>query len=218
MCSMKRLFVLVVSSAFCLSCSLLTAITQPAVTTSTTSTTSSVVTSALLAPSAASLTLAEDPGTGLYGYLNEFGLWAIAPQYRYARNFDRDMGLAIVEFGDRSYGAINTLAQVVINPNFTSMYDVESAIASMERGRYCGIDLWVAEDKATGLYGYLNYYGQWAIAPQYLYARSMSSEGFAIVEVSKGQWGAIDRGGNMVIAPNFTSSYDVESALNRLTR
>jgi hypothetical protein len=176
------------------------------------------VNTAVLAPSAASLTRAEDPGTGLYGYLNELGMWAIAPQYRYARNFDEDMGLAIVEFGDRSFGAINTLAQVVIAPNFASSYDVESAISSMERGRYCGIDLWVAEDKATGLYGFLNYYGQWAIAPQYLYARSMDSDGFAIVEVSKGQWGAIDRAGNMVIAPNFNSSYDVESALRRLTR
>ncbi|MBR5864838.1 MAG: WG repeat-containing protein, partial [Alistipes sp.] len=103
-------------------------------------------------------------------------------------------------------------------PNFASSYDVESAISSMEKGRYCGIDLWVAEDKATGLYGFLNYYGQWQIAPQYIYARSMNSDGFAIVEVSKGQWGAIDRAGNMVIAPNFNSSYDVESALRKLTR
>jgi hypothetical protein len=46
----------------------------------------------------------------------------------------------------------------------------------------------------------------------------MDSDGFAIVEVSKGQWGAIDRAGNMVIAPNFNSSYDVESALRKLTR
>lgn len=218
MCGMKRIIILVASATLCVSCSLLASLTTPAVTTSTTPSASSVVNTALLAPSAASLTLAEDPGTGLYGYLNEFGLWAIAPQYRYARNFDEDMGLAIVEFGDRSYGAINTLAQVVIAPNFASSYDVESAISSMEKGRYCGIDLWVAEDKATGLYGFLNYYGQWAIAPQYLYARSMDSDGFAIVEVSKGQWGAIDRAGNMVIAPNFNSSYDVESALRKLTR
>ena len=206
---MKRIFILVVSTTLCVSCSLLASLTTPAVTTSTTPSASSVVNTALLA---------QDPGTGLYGYLNEFGLWAIAPQYRYARNFDEDMGLAIVEFGDRSYGAINTLAQVVIAPNCASSYDVESAISSMEKGRYCGIDLWVAEDKATGLYGFLNYYGQWAIAPQYLYARSMDSDGFAIVEVSKGQWGAIDRAGNMVIAPNFNSSYDVESALRKLTR
>ena len=215
---MKRIFILVASATLCVSCSLLASLTTPAVTTSTTPSASSVVNTVLLAPSAASLTLAEDPGTGLYGYLNEFGLWAIAPQYRYARNFDEDMGLAIVEFGDRSFGAINTLAQVVIAPNFASSYDVESAISSMEKGRYCGIDLWVAEDKATGLYGFLNYYGQWQIAPQYIYARSMNSDGFAIVEVSKGQWGAIDRAGNMVIAPNFNSSYDVESALRKLTR
>ena len=218
MSSMKRIIIIVASAALCVSCSLFTALTQPAVTTTTTPTASSIVNTAILAPSAVSLTRAEDPGTGLYGYLNELGMWAIAPQYRYARDFDTDMGLAIVQFGDRSFGAINTLAQVVIAPNFASSYDVESAISSMERGRYCGIDLWVAEDRATGLYGFLNYYGQWHIAPQYIYARSMDSDGFAIVEVSKGQWGAIDRAGNLVIAPNFNSSYDVESALRRLTR
>ena len=172
----------------------------------------------MMAPNPNSLTATEDPGTGLYGFLNNFGTWAIAPQYAYARNFNTTLGYAIVELQNGRWGAINTLGQTTISFNFRSSYDVEAAMNSIIKGRYRGIDLWVLEDPATGLYGYLDYTGNWFIQPQFYYARDMSSDGYAIVEVSDGQWGAINRSGQIVIQPNFRSSYDAERALNELTR
>ena len=44
------------------------------------------------------LTLSKDRGTGLYGYLNDLGMWAIPPQYKSASSFNSD-GLACVQVG-----------------------------------------------------------------------------------------------------------------------
>lgn len=177
------------------------------------------VTAALssIAPNPRNLTAQEDPGTGLYGYLNEYGVWVIAPTFRYATDFHTDLGLATVQISNQRWGAIDVYGQTVIQFNFDSRYDVDSAMRSILKGRYIGIDLWDMEDPATELCGYLDYYGNWFIMPQYRYAGEMSSDGFAIVQMADtGLWGAIDRRNNIVVQPNFKSRYDAESALRKL--
>lgn len=161
------------------------------------------------------LTVKEDPATGLYGYLNDFGLWAITPQFKYAQNFQE--GLAVVQIGSR-YGAIDVAGKIVIKPMFQSSMDVNSARASIIKGRLAGIELWETEDPATELYGYLNHLGEWAIAPIYPAAKAFNNDGYAVVKSPDGGWGAINRAAEWVIAPNFSSSMDANSALNRLTR
>lgn len=160
--------------------------------------------------------MTEDPGTGLYGYLNEYGVWAIQPQFRNAYSFNKDLGVAVVQVHNHSWGAINAIGQTVIGYNFTNSSDVFSAINSISKGRYRGIDLWVTEERATGLYGYLDYYGNWYIAPQFVDAYSMNDDGLAVVKIESGRWGIIDRSGNFVVQPNFTSSSDAYKALNSL--
>ncbi|MBR5103310.1 MAG: WG repeat-containing protein [Bacteroidales bacterium] len=170
-----------------------------------------------IAPNPRNLTAQEDPGTGLYGYLNEYGVWVIAPTYRNASNFNTDIGLAIVQISNQRWGAIDVYAQTVIQFSFDSRFDVESAIRSILKGRYVGIDLWEMYDTNTELWGYLDYYGNWYIQPQYRHATSMSSDGFAIVQMADtGLWGAIDRRNNIIVQPNFKSRFDAESALKTL--
>lgn len=214
---MKKLTISIVFSAtvaLCTSCSLLASVTN----TSFSNTEPSPLTQ-LVAPNPKSLTLTQDPGTGLYGYLDSFGLWAIQPQYRNAYSFNSDMGIAVVEISRGHYGGINTLGQIVIQPNFTSSYDVESAINSMAKGRFCGVDLWAEKDSVTDLYGYLNYRGEWQIAPQYEYATSFNMDaGIAVVEISRGYFGGINPQGEIVIQPRFNSSYDVDGAINSILK
>ena len=167
-------------------------------------------------PSPDNLTVTEDPGTGLYGYLNNFGTWAIAPTYRYAGDFDSDLGLAVVSVASGRYGAIDVMANTVIAFNFESSYEVREAISAIKKGRYLGIELWPMEDRATELYGYLDHYGNWYITPQSLYTTDFNDEEYAVVQFGEKQWGAIDRSNNVVIQPNFTGRYDAQSALNRL--
>lgn len=219
---MKRsIIILLCTAVAATSCTLLTQLTAPTNyngSHSGTGVTESVVTTNLFAPMAGKLTATEDRGTGLYGYLNEFGMWAIQPQFRNAYSFNSDIGIAVVQLQNYRWGAINALGQIVINFNFRNSSDVYSAVNSIQKGRYCGIDLWVVEDPVTELYGYLDYYGNWYIAPQFPDAYGMSSDGFAVVRVASGQWGAIDRNGNFIIQPNFNSSSDAYSALNSLLR
>ena len=44
----------------------------------------------------------------------------------------------------------------------------------------------------------------------------LNDEGFAVVEVGRNRWGAIDRNNRIVIQPNFKASYEAENALRRL--
>lgn len=211
---MKRtVFLLVGVAIISTSCGLFPALTQQSYIVSNEST---IAPALGLAHSPKHLRATEDPGTGLYGYLNSFGAWVISPTFRTARDFNSEVGLAIVQLQNGYWGAINTLGQTAIQFNFTSWLGVDSAIRSISKGRYCGIDLWETCDPATGLWGYLNYYGQWALPPQYKTAKAMSERGFAVVQFQDGRWGAIDRRGQIVIQPNFSSWLDADSALRNL--
>ncbi len=162
------------------------------------------------------LRVMEDRGTGLYGYLGNYGRWVIPPKFRYAKSFNHEAGLAVVRLSNGYWGAINARGQTVIQFNFTSSHDVESAIRSILKGRYRGIDLWNVYDSSRELWGYLDYFGNWYLAPQFRDARDMSDRGFAIVRFRHGGWGAIDRRGQIVIEPNFNYSSDVDSELRRM--
>lgn len=169
-------------------------------------------------PSPRNMKATEDPGTGLCGYLNNFGAWVIPPMYEYAGDFDTDTGLAVIKLQGGRCGAIDLYGNTVIEFNFESTYQVRSAISSISKGRYTGIELWPMQDRGTELYGYLDHYGRWYIQPQYLYTTDFTNEGFAVVQFGEKQWGAIDRNNNVVIQPNFTSRYSAGSALDDLIR
>lgn len=161
------------------------------------------------------LTPTEDRATGLYGYLSDIGLWALAPQYISAQKFHNGMARVQVRSG---YGAINPLGQWVIQPVFRWSTDCDNAMRSIIKGRMAGIELWYAEDPQTELYGFLNHFGAWHIEPQYEDVSSFDSDGFAAAKPVGGRWGIINRQNQWVIQPNFSSRYDAESALRRLTR
>lgn len=158
---------------------------------------------------------AEDRATGLYGYLNNLGLWVIAPQFKGASSFSN--GIARVYDG-RYYGAINPLGQWVIQPVFKSTVDCSEAITSIKKGRMAGIELWYAEDPATELYGFLNHFGAWHITPQYENVSHFNDDGHAFAKPVGGNWGVINRQNQWVIQPNFNSKMDAERALKQLMR
>lgn len=161
------------------------------------------------------LTPTEDRATGLYGYLNDLGIWVIAPQFKDASNFND--GMARVRKGSY-YGVINPLGQWIVQPAFASGSYCDQAITSIRKGRLVGIEMWLTEDPATELYGYLNHYGTWQIEPQYEDGHNFDSDGFAVVKVRGGGWGVINRSNVMVIQPNFKYSHEAQSALSRMKR
>lgn len=212
---MKRIVILIATCMMLSSCGLLSLILSipPGQ-----SVGSAVAGIAGLAPNPRNLQATEDPGTGLYGYLNEMGVWALPPSYSYAGDFDTDLGLAVVTLQGGRCGAIDVFGNTVIDFNFYHTYDVRSAMSSIKKGRYTGIELWPMEDRGTELYGYLDHYGHWHIPPQYLYATDFTDEGFAVVQFGEEQWGVIDRSNKVIIQPNFTSRYNAKNALDALVR
>lgn len=162
------------------------------------------------------LTPTQDRATGLYGYLNDFGIWSIRPIYKMAWGFN-DAGIACVRT-QSGYGAINKFNQFVAKPVFADWSSISAAVRSLSSGRLPGVDLWFQRDPATGLCGFLDYRGEWFIAPQYTGGYDFDDNGCAVVEASRGKWGAIDRRNQFVIQPNFTSSVDARAALRRITQ
>ena len=110
-------------------------------------------------------TPAEDPATGLYGYINDLGMWVISPRFENVQSFGSN-GMARVRLGGR-YGVIDPSGQFVIPAVFSSSSDAAEAMQSITKGRMTGLELWAQEDPVTGLYGYLDHYGRWAITPQF---------------------------------------------------
>lgn len=161
-------------------------------------------------------TPAQDPATGLYGYLNDFGMWVIAPKYDNVQAFGSS-GLARVRVGNH-YGAIDPMGQVVIPFVFSNSNNATAAIQSIAKGRLPGIELWPERDPATGLFGYLDHYGRWAITPKFRSCGSFNQRKLAIVQLENGMWGAIDLKGTMVVQPRFNSSSDARRAVDRLSR
>lgn len=161
------------------------------------------------------LTPTEDRATGLYGYLNNLGIWVIAPQFKSAGSFSD--GMARVKKGSY-YGAIDPLGQWIVQPVFTSSVDCDAAIGSIRKGRLVGIEMWAMEDPATELCGYLNHFGEWQIKPQYESGMDFDGDGFAVVKVKGGGWGVINRMNQFVIQPNFDHKHEAQSALSSLKR
>lgn len=159
------------------------------------------------------LNKAQDPATGLYGFINDFGIWVIEPKYRSVEGFGD--GLAVVATQNH-YGIIDVTGKFVTPPVFTSYLDILAAKRSITSGRMAGWNLWSLEDTETGLKGFINHFGEWVIAPQFESVGSFSDAGYATAKLPGGRWGAIDRTGKFVIAPNFSYSYEAERAASRI--
>ena len=124
--------------------------------------------------------------------------------------------MARIKVGNR-YGAIDSTGQLVIPLVFSSGSNATAAIQSIEKGRLPGLELWPEQDPATGLCGYLDHYGRWAVAPKFRSCSSFNQRKLAIVQLENGMWGAIDLNGTMVIQPRFNNASDARSAVQRLS-
>ena len=92
-------------------------------------------------------TPAEDPATGLYGYINDLGMWVIPPRFESVQSFGSN-GMARVRLGGR-YGVIDPSGQFVIPAVFSSSGDAAEAMQSITKGRMTGLELWAQEDPAS---------------------------------------------------------------------
>lgn len=146
-------------------------------------------------------TAATDKTTGLSGYQDASGAWAIAPQFRSAGDFDH--GLALVERADGASLLIdehgNTLREGVEAALWVSLPTMTEAKFSE--------GLLALRDQASGKVGFVDTRGRWAIRPRFVDAFEFH-EGLAAVRLRKdGPVGFIDRRGRIVIAAKFGTRF-----------
>ncbi|MDY5969250.1 MAG: WG repeat-containing protein [Bacteroidales bacterium] len=168
----------------------------------------------LLATDVFAQKLVQDPNNKLYGYKNSDGGWQIAPQFGDAHPFQgRFKRFAVVKL-DRHWGCCDDRGQMVVRNIFATHEEAEAAGREWEKGDEPGKWLYATVNPATGLWGFVNYYGDWKYAPVYEDARQYVGKdpmSFATVKTG-GRWGCIDGKGVMIIQPIFMEQQHADMA------
>ncbi|KPQ31864.1 MAG: S-layer homology domain [Phormidesmis priestleyi Ana] len=133
-----------------------------------------------------------EDGNALYGYLNENGQVAIAPQFSFAENFSSGRAL-VYDSRKNRYGFIDANGRLVIPVQYASARSFQEGLAAVFDGENC----WC--------WGFIDPTGALVLPFQYS-AVGNFSEGLAWVNTLPGmneRYGFINRSGQMVIADRF---------------
>lgn len=136
-----------------------------------------------------------------YGYIDKTGTIVIDPIFSDARDFND--GLARVKVSGK-YGFINKKGQFIIEPKFQDAEDFSEGYAIITDGtEYCP------------LYGFINTNGIVQIKPQFRSAKAFRNSRAAVMIGDK--WGYIDKNGNLVVSPVFSTVCPYYEGLARVT-
>jgi hypothetical protein len=142
--------------------------------------------------------LLDETGRGrkFWGFIDRNGRQVIPLKYEGVSSFSEC--LAHVQSGGK-WGVINTLGQMVIQPQFTELPgNFSEGLASIKLHRQ---------------EGYIDKTGKIAIAPQF-YLATYFHEGLASVQLNEGgKWGYIDKTGKIAIAAQFDEARRFENGL-----
>jgi len=156
-----------------------------------------------------------------WGFINWEGRWVVEPKFHRVENFDPNTGLAVAEIlnwddlslpGGRIAGFINPSGIWEITPKFRDLkrFDLTTGLAP-------------AKDCNEGTWGLIDRKGNWAVPRHFCDIDTFpGSDGLFWVEVALehrvdvsrgnrstssigGNWGVIDKNGDWVIEPQFSS-------------
>ncbi|MFP4220688.1 MAG: WG repeat-containing protein [Phormidium sp.] len=139
----------------------------------------------------------DESGTRRWGYFDDEGQLAIAPEFSSAAEFSE--GLAAVS-QQGQYGFIDPSGQIVIPAQFEAVQPFREGRAAVRR---------------QGQWGFIDRSGQEVIAPQFV-AVAPFSEGLARIETRSGNqshYGFIDRNGQAVMAARFKEARSFSEGL-----
>lgn len=149
---------------------------------------------------AGSLYAAEDPDTGLWGYLNAQRQWAIAPQFEESPGLFVD-GLASAKDSSTGlYGYIDTTGQWAIKPQFPVVNMFGEGRAFVQSSS----DMVIPEDGTAGLGGWIDTQGNWVISPKY-YGGGIFKNGYVSfsTDADHAKWGLLDVNGEVILPDKY---------------
>ena len=157
---------------------------------------------------------------GLWGYVDYYGRWKYQPVYEAARPHQgRDPKRYAAVRKEGRWGCIDGRGVMVVNNIFNSAEQAEEAGSQWAIGQnYYTWRVPVTSPK-TGLWGYVDYLGRWAVQPQYEdYGTFGDDNRYTYAQVKQeGRWGTIDRNGNIVTSPIFFTKQEAANALVQYT-
>ena len=175
-----------------------------------------------LSDNRAVLAAVQDGATGLWGYIDQTGAWAIQPQFSdVGLRLGLSEGLAAVSDGETGlWGYIELSGAWSIEPQFYRASSFSEGLASVWLNSAHGAFIDAAGDFAIepGHYyfgsfseglaavqdgGYVDQTGAWVIEPQFGRVGDFSEGLAAVWDRDTERWGYIDRTGAWVIEPKF---------------
>jgi hypothetical protein len=153
---------------------------------------------------------AMDPDTGLWGYMDNTGSWAIKPKFIEVEDFHTTAHLAVATDANTGLqGLIGREGNWVVPPNFTFLngyqngddYPLAARDGNGSQGYIDRSGDWIfgpsenydcqwfenglalTLDETADLLGYVDPSGEWALEPQYTFASNFSATGFAVAGV-----------------------------------
>lgn len=153
---------------------------------------------------------------GMWGYVDYYGRWKYQPEYQSAnphQGYDPKR-YATVKKNDR-WGCIDGRGVMVINNVFHNAEQAEEAGRQWAIGRNYYTWRMPVSSPTTGLWGYADYLGRWAVKPIYEDCGQMGIDNnYPYAQVKQeGRWGNIDRDGNVITSPIFLLQADAAAAL-----
>ena len=147
----------------------------------------------------------KDIESGKFGFANCKGVWVIKPQYDVATDFtDYSYKRYSTVKKDEKWGCISDKGELVVKTVFETQDQATDAGYQWHKNEPLGVWLYPAQTK-EGIWGYVNYRGNWAIKPIFEYAQEFVGDRYnrcAVVKID-GSWGCVDDRGKYVVDPKF---------------
>ena len=167
------------------------------------------------------LAAVEDEETGLWGFADETGSWAVEPAFLRARKFAPN-GLAAAQDAETGrWGFVDETGSWAIGPRYAdawSFYDNgttqvqdESSLDIVwldEEGKVVegatAVRPWARKDAGTGLYGIAAADGAWLCEPAFSYLQTDRHSDYLLARPQgSGLCGVVDAGGAWVVGPAY---------------
>lgn len=163
---------------------------------------------------------ASNAADGKWGFVNYYGLWAHAPLFEKAGVYigKEPKNFAAVRQNGR-WGCVDGKGSLIITPIFFTQEEAEDAGMQWIYGMNYDTWRYPVTDPSTGMWGFVDYRGQWVTRPRYTdhgYFGDDNTYRYAQVCSLRGRWGNIDRGGNRVTENLFFTQKEAAYALSQL--
>ncbi len=151
---------------------------------------------------------------GFVDYTGEMYFRPIYEDVDQEQNFSKNLSYSIVKL-DGQWGCLNTEGVMFINPYFPSKEMAKKAVDEWTKGAVVGENIYIGLKGNVKKIGFINYLGNWVMKPVFnnvdKNAMFNATTYYAVVNY-KGKWCAIDRAGNFVVKPQYSTAAEAKAA------